>query len=199
MEFVGEIVRLQIQRSSLKVGPRNLRQYDPAPIQHVPALIVGNGGVLTWDTHTGLVLDVHHRDHPEGKNRDGIHDLSILFTSHYQAMQTRFGPHLRNGIAGESILVQSDRMISLEDVGAGLLIVTANDERVPIHIFQVSEPCVEFTRYSLGRPPDAPGDIVMKEALQFLRGGMRGFYAGYAGDPVTIRLGDRMYLQNSGT
>jgi hypothetical protein len=32
----------------------------------------------------------------------------------------------------------------------------------------------------------------LSEALSFLSGGMRGFCATYSGDPVTVRLGDRV-------
>jgi translation elongation factor P/translation initiation factor 5A len=32
----------------------------------------------------------------------------------------------------------------------------------------------------------------LSEALSFLSGGMRGYYATYRGDPVTVRLGERV-------
>ena len=32
----------------------------------------------------------------------------------------------------------------------------------------------------------------LSEALSFLDGGMRGYYARYTGDPVMVRLGDRV-------
>jgi hypothetical protein len=44
-----------------------------------------------------------------------------------------------------------------------------------------------------GSTPDARTDRTVAEALGFLDGGMRGYYASYRGDPVTIRPGDRVY------
>ena len=38
MELIGTIVRLQIQRSSLKLGERPRRWFDPSPLLEVPAL-----------------------------------------------------------------------------------------------------------------------------------------------------------------
>jgi len=41
MRSLGRIVRLQIQRSTLKTGEKSTRVYDPAPILTVPRLAVG--------------------------------------------------------------------------------------------------------------------------------------------------------------
>ena len=53
----------------------------------------------------GEILDAHHRDHPLHKNDDGVHGVSVGFTSHYGVMQQRFGPHPVLGSAGETLLV----------------------------------------------------------------------------------------------
>src|SRR3989454_10864344 len=46
MRDLGRIVRLQIQRSSLKTGEKPLRVYDPTPCLAVARLAVGPDGVL---------------------------------------------------------------------------------------------------------------------------------------------------------
>jgi hypothetical protein len=55
-----------------------------------------------------------------------------------------------------------------------------------------AEPCVEFSRFALHQPDDAPSDEAVAEALRFLQGGMRGFYAVYRGEPAVLRLGARL-------
>ncbi|HEY8686526.1 MAG TPA: hypothetical protein VIO57_13045, partial [Chloroflexota bacterium] len=137
--------------------------------------------------------DVHHRDHPAGKN-NGDNDISILFTDHYRAMREHFGEHLTDGIAGESILVETDEAVTPEDVDGGIIIQTAAGDTARLEQIRVAEPCVEFTRFTIHYPPDSRSDRAVTEALAFLRGGRRGFYAHYAGDPVRVALGDTVFL-----
>lgn len=189
---LGSIVRLQIQTGEIKVGERGRRVYDPAPIRPVPYLRLSSGGFTGPGVDSQDILDIHHRDHPAGKwtPKNGI---CVLFTRHYELMRARFGSHITDGIAGESILVESDRQIRLEDLQHGLTIHTADGEAV-LHDLVVAPPCVEYTRFALQYPPEAHADGRFKDALQFLSPGMRGFYAHYDGPPVTMRLGDRIGL-----
>src|SRR5207237_8524528 len=88
---LGRIVRLQIQRSSLKTGDKPRRSYDPAPLLAVDRVAVGPEGVLGVSTDGAWLVDVHHRAHPETKNEDGVHGVSLGFTSHYALMRERSG------------------------------------------------------------------------------------------------------------
>ena len=194
MELIGTIVRLQVQQASLKVGQRPERRYDPAPLRSVAALTLAEAGVTGWTEQGERVSDVHHRDHPASKNRD-VNGISIGFTSHYAAMRERFGDHLVDGIAGENILVETDQRFEPERLGGELLIATAGGERVRLVEIVVAEPCVEFSRYALRHPDDAPSDPSVAEAHAFLRRGMRGYYATLRGGPVDIRIGDRVFAQ----
>jgi hypothetical protein len=45
-------------------------------------------------------------------------------------------------------------------------------------------------------PDDARPDLTVTENVRFLDHGMRGFYAAYDGEPVTIALGDRVCLRD---
>src|SRR2546430_16896866 len=88
MREVGTIVRLQIQRSSLKTGEKPNRRYDPVPLLAVERLAVSPDGVL-GQSDGGWLVDVHHRAHPHTKNEDGLHGGSVGFTAHHHATRGR--------------------------------------------------------------------------------------------------------------
>jgi hypothetical protein len=194
VQFLGEIVGLQVQTASLKVGEAPRRRYDPAPIRAVPAIRLDTGGVTGLTDWGEDVEDVHHRDHPASKHRAGTNGVSVLFTGHYGAMRERFGQHLTDGIAGENILVAHDRIVTGHEQAAGLVIETSGGQRVRLTRLHVAAPCVEFSRYALRFPDDERPDRSVTEAVQFLDSGLRGFYAAYEGPPVAISLGDKVYL-----
>jgi hypothetical protein len=193
MKRLGTIVRLQVQQASLKPGALHGRYYDPSPLYTVPALTISGAGVTGIEESGAAVPDVHHRDHPSGKNRGG-NGISILFTDHYRTMRARFGDHLTDGIAGESILVETEGPIRQGDVDGGITIRTAAGREALLEEVAVAEPCVEFTRFTIHYPPDSRSDRQVTEALDFLRAGMRGFYACYTGEPIRIELGDTVFL-----
>jgi MOSC domain-containing protein YiiM len=193
---VGRIVRLQVQRSPLKHGPLGRRWYDPSPITQVSQLLLAPGGVLGASPDHGSILDVHHRDHPAGKNQ-GYHDISVVFSSHYEMMRERFGARAVPGIAGENILVEAPRRLRLQDIAGGILLETEDGRTAELEVVKVAEPCVEFTRYLMQRPPDAPATDEFLAGLDFLRYGMRGFYCRYAGEPVSVRAGDQVHVRGA--
>ena len=195
MELIGTIVRLQVQRASLKVGESPRRRYEPAPLCRVPALSTSRAGVSGITEASAMVLDVHHQDHPASKNSGGMNGISVGFSSSYQAMRRRFGDHLEDGVAGENVLVQTDPRFGEFRPTGPLVVETAEGEHLLLERIVAAEPCVEFSRYALCYPPDAPSDSQVSEALSFLRHGMRGYYATYAGEPRLMRLGDRVYLR----
>ena len=191
--LLGTIARLQIQEGPLKTGERGRREYQPGRIRRMSRITLSHAGVTGWDADAP-VLDAHHRDHPAGKNQ-GVNGISVGFGAHYRAMRDRFGDHVSDGIAGENILVEVDRRMSADDLRDGLLIVGSDGSEARLSAIMVAEPCVEFTRYALRYPLDARSDPVFAGALEFLRTGMRGFYATYAGDDaVTLHPGDEVYL-----
>src|SRR4029077_3830389 len=105
MRELGRIVRLQIQRSSLKTGEKPTRIYDPARLLTVGHLAIGPEGVLGQSTDGAWIVDVHHRAHPQTKNEDGAHGVSLGFTSHYAAMRDRFRQRIPVGLAGGELCV----------------------------------------------------------------------------------------------
>jgi len=191
MRDVGEIVRLQIQRSSLKTGEKPNRRYDPTPLLIVDRLAVTPAGVRGQSDGGAWLVAVHHRAHPQTKNEDGLHGVSVGFTAHYDAMRARFGDHLSPGCAGENLLAVADRRLSYEELAEGIAVVdAAGRELVRLDVLQVAHPCRPFTGWALGGTVEAQ---VLKEHLQFLDDGMRGFYCRATGSGI-VSVGDRLVL-----
>jgi hypothetical protein len=191
MRTIGTIARLQIQRSSLKTGEKPTRVYDPAPLFAVPRLRVSPEGVLGGDDGGAWLVDVHHRAHPETKNEDGLHGVSLGFTSHYAAMRQRFGDRLVVGCAGENIIAAADRPFAYDDLAGGVAILAPDGrERVRLRVLQVAHPCRPFTGWALAKQVEPD---VLKSHLQFLDGGMRGFYCVGEGTG-TVAIGDQLAL-----
>src|SRR2546427_8936995 len=97
MRTIGTVTRLQIQRDSLKRGEKPTRVYDPTPLLSVPALNVTPDGALGGTADGRWIVDVHHRDHPDTKNEDGRHGISLRFTSHYDPMPEHVGDRVAIG------------------------------------------------------------------------------------------------------
>ena len=172
---IGTVLRLQVQRSPLKPGPAGARAYDPAPLLEVEALEVGPRGVV-GQTTDGPVLDVHHADHPQTRNRRLTNGLSLLPRAHYATLRSRYGPHLLDGVAGESLLVDTDGPWTEADFGGTLWLETVEGEQLELSAVLAAPPCVEFSRFCLGLPPGPVGPHV-RQALDELDGGARGYYA----------------------
>ena len=209
LRFIGAVARLQIQRSSLKVGQKPHRVYDTAPLLSVERMSASPDGAIALLPDGQEIVDVHHRQHPNSQYA-GVNGLSIGFTSHYARMRARFGDHLFDGCAGENILIDTGEPPDLSDVQRGVVIRCASiGADLWLGDIQIALPCLEFSRYSLGVPPiEVFGGLPhaeresaeVKSALQFLEHGTRGFYATPAnpGAPVVVSLGDRVYLPASG-
>ena len=189
---LGQIVRLQIQRSPLKVGEKPNRVYDPAPILVVDELTLTPQGALAHLSDGATLLDVHHASHPQTRNSGGLNSLSLGFTAHYAAIRARYGDHVTDGCAGENILIETDRRVRLEEITGGLAIQPAGAEAlVWLRVNQVAAPCRPFS----GFVTHVTEAAVVKETLQFLDDGLRGFYCALArAEPATIALGDRVLI-----
>jgi hypothetical protein len=179
VELIGTVVRLQVQRSRLKPGPRAARVYDPSPLLEVAALEVGPRGAV-GQAESGPVLDVHHADHPDTRNNQLRNGLSLLPREHYLRLRARFGDHLVDGAAGESLLLETAGPWSLADLAGDLALEAADGELLPLTGTAVAAPCVEFTRFCLQRPL-GPVDAELTAALEELDGGARGFYVAVEG------------------
>ncbi len=176
---LGTVARLQVQRSRLKPGPAAVRVYDPRPLLEVEALEVGPRGVV-GQTTDGPVLDVHHADHPDSRNRRLANGLSLLPRASYAALRRRYGAHLVDGVAGESLLLDTDGPWAEADLAGTLLLETGEGDLLELADVAAAPPCVEFSRFCLGLPPGPVGPEV-RQALDDLDGGARGFTARVGG------------------
>jgi len=172
---LGTVVRLQVQRSRLKTGPRGARVYDPAPLLAVEALEIGARGVVGL-TADGPLLDVHHADHPDTRNVRLANGLSLLPRPHAAALRARYGPHLGDGAAGESLLLDTAGPWTEADLTGPLWLETADGGLLELGGATAAPPCVEFSRFCL-RLPVGPVGADVAQALVDLDGGARGFYA----------------------
>jgi hypothetical protein len=191
MREIGRIVRLQIQRHTLKTGVKPDRVYDPAPLLEVPQLALAPDGVLGAGADGAWIVDVHHRAHPATKNPDGQHGVSVGFSAHYDAMRERFGSRIALGCAGENIIAESTGRLELDEVAGGLAVVDRDGAvALRLAVLQEAHPCRPFTGWALGTrvEPEA-----LRAHLQFLDDGMRGFYC-LADAPAIVTLGDRLVI-----
>ncbi len=195
MELIGTVVRLQVQRSRLKPGERGARRYDPAPLLAVEALDVGPRGVVGRTPGAAgeleAVLDVHHADHPDTRNVKLRNGLSLLPRAHYTLMRDRFGPHLVDGAAGESLLLDTTGPWTLDALSGPLALELGDGELLPLTGVMVAEPCIEFSRFCLGAAPDEPVGPDVQAAMVDLSGGVRGFYVQVVGEG-SIVAGSRL-------
>lgn len=177
-EFLGEVVRVQIQPERVKVAER----YDPAVLVSVDALSVSHEGASS-----GGFVDVHHSRHERGPRWSPFRVVSVGFTSHYDIMRSHFGL-VPDGVAAENILIASDRLWTETELRSGFRI-----GEVAFRHVAVAEPCVPFTRYLCGRPSATPEELAPD--LELLRDGVRGFVCAPDGDgPFTIQVGDLAYV-----
>jgi hypothetical protein len=207
------VIRLQVQVRPMKQGRAPWRVYDPSCLREVDRLRLTPRGVVGILDDGTEVVDVHHADHPECRDRRGTSGLSVMATGDYAALRARYGDHLVDGIAGEGVLVDHlpglarrampedmvVRRAGVADPGAGDRAAAADPGPgdLPLRGVHVAEPCVEFTRYCLRLPASdsVGGDVAA--ALLDLGDGARG-YKMVAGDEWMLRRGDLLVLELGG-
>jgi hypothetical protein len=208
------VIRLQVQVRPMKQGRAPWRVYDPSCLREVDRLRLTQYGVVGVLDDGTEILDVHHADHPESRDRRGRSGLSVMATGDYAALRERYGDHLTDGIAGEGILVEHRPGLGRRAMPEHMLLRRAGDpgdgaggERgdasgdgaaeLALHGVHVAEPCVEFTRYCLRLPAsDSVGDDVAAGLLD-LGDGARG-YKMVAGGEWVLRRGDLLVLDVRG-
>jgi hypothetical protein len=194
MRFLGEITRLQIQRSSLTIGSGPTRYFDPAALLVVEEMFLTPGGACAPAPDGSCLVDVHHAAHPFTRSR-GENTLCFGFSRHYDALRARFGGSFSFGCAAENIIVDGPApRITPADVAAGLVIETSDGPATLANVIP-APPCMPFAKFAL-RAPAASTDAI-KSALQFMDDGMRGFYCNFSGPKTAaIRRGARVYTAN---
>lgn len=180
------VVRLQVQVDRLKPGLPPQRRYQPAALKQVARLRLTPRGVIGVDLDGTEHVDVHHMDHPHSRNSKGRNGISVMTTGDYAALRARYGDHLTDGIAGESILVDYAPGLAGRPMPERLMLGPLTLTGV-----HVAKPCVEFTRFCLRH--DGPVDDVIKQGLRDLDDGARGYKMTTEGTGV-IGVGDLLRL-----
>jgi len=189
------IVGLQIQTRPLKPGRPPYREYLPAGLQRVDRLLVserGNRGEWTDDWGDHSAIDVHHQDHPQSRDRKGRGGISVLGTGDYIRLRERYGPHLLDGVAGESVLVDAPGGLAQADFPTAFSIRTPSG-MINFHLGRVADPCVEFSRFCLREPGSTEVSDAVRKALIDLDDGHRGYRAAATGSGL-ITVGDLLSL-----
>jgi hypothetical protein len=186
------IVRLQVQRGPVKVGRAPLRSYRPEAIVPVERIVAGPRGVQGVTTDGEEVIDVHHQDHPQSRDRRGRAGVLVMGTGDYVALRARYGEHVVDGIAGETVLVDAPAGLARLGLPPVATVFTA-DGPLELHDVREADPCVEFSRFCLRQEPSPVVDAAVRQALVDLDHGARG-YRSIAASAATIRLGDVVSL-----
>ena len=186
------IVRLQVQAEPLKVGRAPLRRYDPSPIESVPRLEITPTGVFGLRRGAidrfGAIVDVHNVEHPQSRDRKGTGGVSVMGTGDYASLRARYGDHLTEGIAGETILVEAPDGLARLSMPSEISIVTGTGT-ITLTSVRVADPCVEFSRFCLCQEPSPEVDDAVRQALIDLDDGARGYRAAAAENGV-VALGE---------
>ena len=182
------ILQIQVQREPLKIGRAPMRTYDPISLVPVRSVRVDARGAHGVTVDGEIVVDVHHQDHPRSRDPKGRAGILFMGTGDYRALRERYGDHVVDGIAGETLLVDAPDGLASLDMPATVAVLTA-DGPLQLHGVRASEPCVEFSRYCLRQPSSPVVDDAVRQALVDLDHGSRGYRA-IASGPGTIAVGD---------
>lgn len=193
--LIGTVKLVQVQQDRLKTGEKPNKVYDPAPLLRVDAVRVTPQGLVADMPGGESVLDVHNEHHPDTRYK-GTNAVSVGFSGHYQAMRDRLGDHMTDGVAGENVIIEAGFVPALADLGRQLQFRNpATGAVAALDVVKVAAPCDAFTRFTHQTTEHLPADV-MKETLQFLNDGRRGFLlmlADQAGEAL-ISTGDEVLV-----
>jgi hypothetical protein len=195
MTHIGIITQLQVQRASLKRGEHPNQTYSPNDIVPVEALRLTPEGAMAVSAGRKL-LDVHNAAHPNTKySAEHGNALSLNFLANYAQMRARFGDHITVGCAGENMLIETDPalFLTMRDLARGLRIEGPDGTYVELRQVAPAPPCAPFSRWALGSLGAVADATLLKQTLQFLDRGTRGYYCASEGTGE-VRLGDHVYL-----
>lgn len=196
---LGHVYLVQIQPNGLIIDASGKTPtgyiYDASRLVQVDQLKITPQGIEAIIPGGENVLDIHHIDHP-GKKYGDDDLVCVGFTPHYQAMRSRFGEHIVDGIAGENIIIKYSDEIWPEDIKQRLAIENQDTGEMGIFEFNShASPCIEFTQFCLQDQYNKVSKNIIKENLRFLDNGRRGFLLALkeVHDFITVTPGDRVF------
>ena len=200
MREIGQIKLVQLQPSGLIIETPTGGFYDASRRLEVDRLQITSLGIEAITQEGEHVLDIHHISHP-GKAYDNDDLICIGFTPHYDAMRTRFGEHMVDGIAGENIIIETEEEVWLPDLGQGIAIENQETKsRTLLDLISFASPCHEFSHFAMQSQDKKLPAIELKAVLQFLDKGRRGFLLVLreGQETVIVRPGDRVFTMAAG-
>ena len=192
---LGTVKLVQLQPSGLIIETSQGEFYDVARRVEVDRLLITPKGIEAITLEGKHILDIHHLDHPD-KAYDDDDLVCIGFTSHYEAMRERFGDHMVDGAAGENIIIEYEPEVWEKDIGDHLAIQNkTTGDMIILDFVSYAAPCEEFSHFVTQHQQDRLPAEKLKEVLQFLNFGRRGFLlvmrkGRQAG---SVQAGDKVY------
>lgn len=195
MREIGQVKFVQVQRSPMKIGQGEARYYRAEPLQQVDKLLLTVDGIMGLCADGTEVTDVHHEHHPQSRFR-GDNKISLGFLPHYLALRQRFGEHMADGVGGENILIETDIDPTVAQIGQHLVIVNHDGNKIAMRSVIPAPPCREFSIFCAQHPLTPPQ---LRETLQFLGEGRRGFYAELIENDCQciVQAGDKLYATDA--
>jgi len=196
---IGRVKLVQVQPSGLIIETPSGYFYDVSRRLEVDRLLITSLGIEADTPEGEHVLDIHHISHP-GKAYDNNDLVCIGFTSHYEAMRARFGDHLVDGSAGENIIIECEDEIWTEDLGQGIAIENQQTGRMAkLDLISFAAPCNEFSHFVTGSQDERLPAAKLKNTLQFLGNGRRGFLLvmSEGQETAAIQSGDKVFVMNA--
>lgn len=197
---LGRVKLTQLQPSGLIIETPSGSFYDASRRVVVDGLQITPLGIEAITPEGKRVIDIHHINHPD-KAYDNDDLVCIGFTSHYNAMRTRFGDHMVDGIAGENIIIDFEEEVWPEDIGQQIGIENTHTGQLALlDMVSFAAPCQEFSHFAAqSQHKKLPADK-LKSILQFLGNGRRGFLLvlNEIHDEVSVQPGDRVFVVRTG-
>lgn len=111
-------------------------------------------------------------------------------------MRERFGEHMQDGSAGENIIIECQEEIWLPDLGKKVEIHNPETGKiVSLDVTKIAAPCDEFSHFAAESQGQRLPANELKETLQFLGDGRRGFLLSLGADQENglVQPGDIVY------
>jgi len=199
MDPLGRVKLVQLQPSGLIIETPSGYFYDASRRVEVDRVRITSNGIEATTPEGEHVLDIHHIDHPD-KAYDNNDLICIGFTSHYDAMRTRFGEHMTDGIAGENIVIEYEEEVWPKDLGPQIVIENIDTgHRTLLDVVCFAAPCDEFSHFAARSQQDRLPAEELKSTLKFLNNGRRGFLLVLSDgqETATVQPGDRVFRVRS--
>ena len=173
LQPIGDLAFVQVQAQPLKTSGPDNPYYNPANLVVVQEVRLSPFGVVGVGADGERILDAHHADHPRSRF-GGSNGISVGFIGHYDRMRTRFGDPLPDGAAGENLIVSGPDAPKPEDLAGRLIFENPDGSRFEFRLVKAMAPCQEFSHYVNRSSGTLPAGV-LKDTLQFLDGGTRGY------------------------